>query len=42
MVVNGFALPTTLVQLCEAMRRGEAPDVWELKKTWMPMGILGG
>jgi hypothetical protein len=32
MVVNGFELPTAFVQFCEAIRRGEAPDVWELKK----------
>lgn len=32
MVVNGFELPETFVQLLEAIRRGEAPREWELKE----------
>jgi hypothetical protein len=32
MVAIGFELPATFVQLCEAIRRGEAPDEWELRE----------
>jgi hypothetical protein len=31
MIVNGFRLPNAFVQLCEAIRRKEAPDEWELR-----------
>jgi hypothetical protein len=32
MVVNGFELPEAFVKLCEAIRRGEAPDEYGLKE----------
>jgi hypothetical protein len=32
MVVNGFELPAAFVQLCEAIRRGEAPKDWGLRE----------
>jgi hypothetical protein len=31
MVVGGFALPSAFVQLCEAIKRGEADYEWELR-----------
>ncbi len=31
MVVCGFEMPEAFVQLCEAIRRGEAPSTWDLK-----------